>query len=119
MVRNYTVWTEAAAAEQVLAVQQELDAAVPHGLQVWLALAGVDRDLAQKGLLGQIVQALKKHPGLGVWKGADEPALARVPAGGCVAVYQHLRTLDPDHPVAIIEAPRGPGGRTPLTAAAV
>jgi hypothetical protein len=41
-----------------------------------------------------------------------------------VAVYKRIRALDPDHPVAIIEAPRGPGP-TPhapdirLTAAAV
>jgi hypothetical protein len=47
-----------------------------------------------------------------------------VPPEGCAAVYEHLRTIDPDHPVAVIEAPRGPapaaGERdTPLTAAAV
>jgi hypothetical protein len=47
-----------------------------------------------------------------------------VPPEGCAAVYEHLRTIDPDHPVAVIEAPRGPapaaGERdTPLTASAV
>jgi hypothetical protein len=123
-VRNYTVWTAAGVGEQLLAVGQELDAAQGHGLQVWLALAGVDRDLSHQALLDRIVNAVRGHPGLGVWKGIDEPALARAPAAGCVAVYKHLRALDPDHPVAVIEAPRGPapaaGGRTtPLTAAAV
>jgi hypothetical protein len=70
-----------------------------------------------------VVDTVKGHAGLGVWKGIDEPALGRVPAAGCVAVYHRLRALDPDHPVAIIEAPRAPAptpGRTePLTAAAV
>jgi hypothetical protein len=123
-VRNYTVWTAAGVDEQMIAVAQELDAAPNHGLQVWLALAGVDSDLSQESLLDQIVDTFRGHPGLGAWKGVDEPALGHVPAAGCVAVYQHLRALDPNHPVVIIEAPRGPGAtpqspETPLTAAVV
>ena len=50
-VRNYTVWTAAAAAEQMISLEQELDAATDHGLQVWLALAGVDNDLSRQRLL--------------------------------------------------------------------
>ena len=123
-VRNYTVWSAAALAEQLPPVLRELDAAAQHGLQVWLALAGVDRDLSHRQLLDEIVDAVKGHPGLGAWKGVDEPALGRVPAAGCVAVYKHLRSLDPDHPVVIVEAPRAPApsgqsGTRPLTAAAV
>jgi hypothetical protein len=123
-VRNYTVWTAGEAAEQVLSVLQELDAAVEHGLQLWLALAGVDNDLSQRSLLDRIVNAVKGHPGLGAWKGADEPAHGHVPAAGCVAVYRHLRSIDPDHPVVLIEAPRGPSPNpqshdTRLTVAAV
>jgi hypothetical protein len=123
-VRNYTVWRAEGIDEQLLSVAQELDAAPKHGLQLWLALAGVDGDLGKQSLLDEIVNEFKGHPGLGVWKGVDEPAHGHVPAGGCVVVYRHLRTLDPDHPVAIIEAPRGPspsaGSRdTRLTAAAV
>lgn len=122
--RNYTVWTAAGVAEQILSVAQELDAASKHGLQLWLALAGVDNDLSQRALLNQVVNTLKGHPGLGAWKAADEPAHGHVPASGCVAVYQHVRALDPDHPVVIIEAPRGPSPNpqshdTRLTVAAV
>ena len=124
LIRNYTVWTEAAVDEQMIAVAQELDAAPQHGLQLWLALAGADANLGQQALLDRIVNTFKGHPGLGVWKGFDEPAHARVPATGCVAVYHHLRSVDPDHPVVIVEAPRGPAPGphapdTPLTAAAV
>ncbi|HZT92236.1 MAG TPA: hypothetical protein VFA05_09370 [Gaiellaceae bacterium] len=107
-VRNYTVWREAAAAEQLAAVVQELDAASAHGLQVWLALAGVDDDLSRVALLDRVVDAVKAHPGLGAWKGADEPAHSRLPVPGLVAVYDHVRARDPDHPFAIIEAPRDP-----------
>jgi hypothetical protein len=123
-IRNYTVWTANAFGEQLPAVVQQLDGARQHGLQVWLALAGADRDLSHRQLLDQIVNAVKGHPGLGVWKGFDEPALGRAPVAGCVAVYEHVLALDPDHPLAIVEAPRAPapaaGGSTrPLTAAAV
>jgi hypothetical protein len=105
-------------------VAQELDAAPQYGLQLWLALAGIDDDLSQQALLDQVVNAVKGHPGLGAWKGADEPAYGQVPAAGCVAVYQHLRAIDPDHAVVLIEAPRGPGAGPgspdrPLSAAAV
>ncbi len=123
-LRNYTVWTSDGLAEQLISVGQELDAAPAHGLQLWLALAGVDGDLSQLALLDRIVDAVKAHPGLGAWKGVDEPAHGHVPAAGCVAVYKHLRIADPGHPVVIIEAPRGPspaagGHDTPLTAAAI
>lgn len=122
-VRNYTVWAQGALSQQLAAVRQELDDAAGAGLQLWLALAGLDRDLSHQSLLDEVVDTLKGHPGLGVWKGVDEPALGRAPAAGCVAVYHRLRALDPNHPVVIIEAPRAPAaeaGRTePLTAAAV
>ena len=123
-VRNYTVWRSAGIDEQLLSVGEELDAAAAHGLQLWLALAGVDEDLSRQSLLDRVVGAFKDHPGLGAWKGVDEPALGHVPAAGCVAVYEHVRKIDPDHPLVIIEAPRGPGPApgspsTKLTAAAV
>jgi hypothetical protein len=106
--RNYTVWSAAAAAEQLITLKSELDAAARHGLQLWVALAGIDNDLSRKALLDRIVNTLAGHPGLGVWKGADEPAHGHVPPAGLVAVRQHLRALDPNHPIAIIQAPRAP-----------
>lgn len=122
--RNYTVWTAGGAAEQLIALGRELDAAVQHGLQLWVALAGLDDDLSRQKLLDTIVATVKPHPGLGVWKGADEPAHGHVPVAGLKAVRRHLAAIDPDHPVAIIEAPRAPsppGSKEdrPLTVAAV
>jgi hypothetical protein len=110
-VRNYTVWAADGLDEQIATVAQELDAAPAHGLQVWLALAGADADLGNQAVLDRVVAAFKGHPGLGVWKGVDEPAHGHVPAAGCVAVYEHLRAADPHHPVVIVEAPRGPSPR--------
>jgi hypothetical protein len=120
LVRNYTVWTAGAADQQLATVKAELDAAQTHGLRVWLALAGVDADLSHEALLNRIVDSVKAHPGLGAWKGVDEPAHARIPAEGCIAVYKRLKARDPDHPVVIIEAPRTRGTPDkPLTVAAV
>ena len=123
-VRNYTIWKDVGLDEQLIAAGAELDAAPGHGLQLWLALAGVDNDLTHQSLLDQILNTFKGHPGLGVWKGADEPAHGHVAAAGCVAVHQHVKQLDPHHPLVIIEAPRAPGPTPqspdrPLTIAAV
>ena len=106
--RHYDPWAASSAAEQMINVQHKLDVARAHGMQLWLALAGVDNTLANKALLTQIVNAVKGHPGLGVWKGADEPAHGHIAAKGLVAVLNHVHSLDPNHPLAIIEAPRNP-----------
>jgi hypothetical protein len=106
--RHYAPWTTGGAAEQLLALDQQLAAAHQHGLQMWVALAGIDNNLSRQTLLTKIVNTLKDHPGLGVWKGADEPAHGHMPAAGLVAVRQKLKTLDPEHPIAIIQAPRAP-----------
>jgi hypothetical protein len=123
-VRHYDPWTRAAADEQMVNVAHKLDVARKHKLQVWLALAGVDNTLANKALLDEIVNAFKGHAGLGAWKGADEPAHGHVSPKGLVAVHDRVRSLDPKHPLAIIEAPRNPsttpGGKDRvLTAAAL
>ena len=109
----------------MLSVAQQLDAASKHGLQLWLALAGVDNDLSHQPLLNKVVNTLKGHPGLGAWKGADEPAHGRVPAAGCVAVLQASADARSgpsarDHPGAAGARHRQAGGNdTRLTAAAV
>jgi hypothetical protein len=106
--RHYEPWAARSVAEQMLNVRHKLDVAREHGLQLWLALAGVDNTLANKVLLTEIVNTFKGHAGLGVWKGADEPAHGHLAAKGLVAVLKQVHELDPDHPLAIIEAPRDP-----------
>ena len=115
--RHYDPWAAGSAAEQMVNVRHKLDVAHGHGMQLWLALAGVDNTLANKALLTEIVDGLKEHPGLGVWKGADEPAAGHLAASGLAAVLEHVHSLDPDHPLAIIEAPRPLSGLEPYAAA--
>jgi hypothetical protein len=97
---------------QIAAEQKLEDAAAAHGLLAWLWLgnlpnlpttAGSPREL----LLTQVVNAFKAHPGLGAYKGIDEPQHSNIPAAGLIRAHTKLRALDPDHPVVIIQAPRG------------
>ena len=97
---------------QIANERKLLDAAAAHGLHCWTWLGDVPNLPAQAGsaneqLLVKIVNALKGHPGLGAWKGIDEPALGAVPVAGLVRAYQRIRALDPAHPLVIIEAPLG------------
>jgi hypothetical protein len=104
--RHYDPWAAGSFAEQLSSVRHKLDVAREHGMQLWLALAGADNTLANKALLTEIVNAVKTHAGLGVWKGADEPLAGRLAPTGLAAVLKHVHSLDPNHPLAIIEAPR-------------
>jgi hypothetical protein len=115
MLRVAPRWTNADAVQQIQSVQEQLIAAASHGLRLWVGLYNysVAPDLADRTLLGQIVDGLKDSPGLGAWKGADEPLHGNVPPQGLVAAYDFVHSRDPNHPLVIIQAPRARTG--PLT----
>jgi hypothetical protein len=115
MLRIYPKWDAANAAQQIQAVKEELIAAASHGLRLWVGLFNVADDLRKQALLEQIVDGLKDSPGLGAWKGADEPLHGNVQAPGLVTAYEFVRARDPNHPVVLIQAPQARNG--PLTAA--
>jgi len=117
MLRVYPKWNAATAAQQIQQVQAELAAAAHHGLRLWVGLYDIANDLAHRPLLEQVVNGLKGSPGLGAWKGADEPLHGLVPAPGLVLAYDFLHSLDPVHPLVIIQAPRAKDG--PLTPALI
>jgi hypothetical protein len=105
-------WTPEFAAGQIQNERKLLDAAATHGLHCWTWLGRLPNLPTTSGstneqLLTQVVNALKGHPALGAWKGLDEPAFAGVPAAGLVRGFKQLRALDPNHPLVIIQAPRG------------
>jgi hypothetical protein len=90
----------------------KLDAAHASRLRCLVWLGSVANLPAQPGsdreqLLTRIVNGLKAHPALGAWKGADEPAWGKVPVAGLVRAYKKVKALDPQHPLVIIQAPRG------------
>ena len=110
-------WSAGAADRQIAAERNLLDAFADHGLHGWTRLADLTNlppqtDAPRAFLLAKVVNALKGHRGLGIWKGVDEPANpfrpAPVPAAGLVRGHQLLRReLDQRHPNVIIQAPRG------------
>jgi hypothetical protein len=105
-------WTTEFVAGQIQNERKLLDAADAHGLRCWTWLGRLPNLPTTAGstseqLLTQVLNALKGHPALGAWKGVDEPAFAGIPAAGLVRGYKHIRALDPNHPLVIIQAPRG------------
>jgi hypothetical protein len=110
MLRIYPKWTAANADAQIQAVKDQLAAAGRFGLRLWVGLYDVANDLSKQALLGKIVDGLKDSPGLGAWKGADEPLWGRVAAGGLEDAYNFIRARDPNHPIVIIQAPRARQG---------
>ncbi|HKI91696.1 MAG TPA: hypothetical protein VJ986_05305 [Gaiellaceae bacterium] len=109
-------WDAEFAADQIAGERAVFDAAAAHGLRCWCWLGSLANLPSQPGsarekLLVKVVNGLKGHPGLGVWKGIDEPANplrpGRIPAAGLVRAHRKLRALDPHHPVVVTQAPRG------------
>src|SRR5437763_1382957 len=105
-------WSPEFVAGQIQNERTLLDAAGAHGLRCWTWLGKLPNLPTTAGstneqLLTQVVNALKGHAALGAWKGIDEPAFGSVPAAGLVRAYKRIRALDPNHPLVIIQAPRG------------
>lgn len=103
---------------QLGAERAKLDAAAENGLLCWLWLGDLGNLPATPGspreqLLTQVVDAVKTHPGLGAWKGVDEPRNRFrgddwVRPAGLVRAYRRVKALDPNHPLVITQAPGSP-----------
>ncbi len=110
-------WSAARIESQLTAERARLDAAAAHGLKCWVWLGSLTNLPAgapspQERLLTQVVEGLRGHPALGAWKGQDEPrnpfnASLSVPAGNLARGHRAVHALDPDHPLVVIQAPRG------------
>jgi hypothetical protein len=110
-------WSPAEFDGQIAEQRALLDGAASAGLLCWLWLGNAashpaDPTSTPVKLMTDIVNTFKGHPGLGVWKGADEPANPlrgqfKLPAAPLVRAYKKLKALDPDRPLVIIQAPRG------------
>ncbi len=81
-----------------------LDKALVAGVGVTLM---IDRALAAKPDLARVrsyVARFKSHPALSGWHLADEPTIGkqRISPKNARSVYQTIRSVDPDHPIAIV-----------------
>jgi hypothetical protein len=114
-------WSLPGIGSQLAAQRTLLDAAAAHGLRAWLWLGNVPNlpprapggpPSPQEQLLARIADGLQGHPGLGVYKGVDEPrnpfrGADWIRPAGLVRAYERLRQLDGTHPVVITQAPIG------------
>jgi hypothetical protein len=115
MLRVYPKWTAANVVQQLQTVKEEMVAAASYGLRLWVGLFDLANNTSKQALLEQVIDGLKDAPGLGAWKGSDEPLHANLAPQGLKAAYELIRSRDPNHPVVIIQAPQARNG--PLTVA--
>jgi hypothetical protein len=87
------------------------DAAARNGMYTmpWLKeLAAVpDPQSPRAEKLRGVIRMFRNHPGLGVWKGEDEPEWGKKPIPPLRRAYDIVHETDPDHPLWIVQAPRG------------
>lgn len=86
------------------------DAAARCGMYCWVflrELASQQGDPKREAMLRRVVNQFKDHPGMGIWKGADEPEWGKIKVGPLIRGREIVRELDPNHPFATIQAPRG------------
>ncbi len=63
--------------------------------------------------LKEMIDMFKDHPAMGGWKGADEPQWGNMnthgkrPPASIATTYNLVHQLDPNHPVIVLQAPRG------------
>ncbi len=100
-------WTE----ETVQLQGLWLDAAAKRGLYCWPFLRELaslkPEDTRREALLRDVVTRFKNHPGLLAWKGVDEPEWGQHPIPPLLRARAIIRDLDPNHPLTLIQAPRG------------
>jgi hypothetical protein len=98
-------WSEAALQRE----KKYEDAAARYGLHCvpYLREYASPRNAHQDAMLEKILNTFKNHPGLGLWKGDDEPEWGNHPIPPLVRARERIHQLDPNHPVLIIHAPRG------------
>jgi hypothetical protein len=69
---------------------------------------------AKEKKLREVIRMFRDHDGLGIWKGEDEPQWAELNSKGkknlvpgLKRAYDIIHEEDPNHPVWIVQAPRG------------
>ena len=99
-------WTEETFANE----QKYLDQAAKYGLYCATnlrELSSVKEDSPAEAKLRSLLERFKDHPGLGVWKGVDEPQWGKHPVEPMLRAYEVIHKTDGHHPIFVVQAPRG------------
>ncbi|PWU15658.1 MAG: hypothetical protein C5B50_15125 [Verrucomicrobia bacterium] len=102
-------WTNQETLEKELRVQ---DAAAKHGMRCcpwmgWDLCAIKPGDTAREQQLRDVISKLKESPGMGLWKGDDEPEWGKRPPARVDNTARIIHEADPNHPIWLVQAPRG------------
>ncbi len=104
-------WRGKSNEERMKHESQYMNAAARAGMYCmpWLGeLAAIDsQHPEQEQRLRRVVRMFRNNPGLGIWKGADEPQWGKTPVPALMRAYQIIHEEDPNHPIWIVQAPRG------------
>jgi len=100
--------------------RQYLDGLASAHMYAWLWLGDdiahfTEKETAKQQKLKKLVETFKEHPALAFWKGEDEPLWGLMNAkepgtktpDKLALPYKLIHQLDPNHPVVVIQAPRG------------
>lgn len=86
-------------------------AATRAGLYCWVNLRNLAsigaQDAQDEALLRRVVSQFKDNPGLGFWKGVDEPEWDKAAIPPMIRARNIIRELDTNHPIVVLQAPRG------------
>ena len=105
--------------EDAIAREKEFHlTAAAHGMRCspWLGweLANFSPgDQAREARLKKVIDAVKNSPGMGMWKGADEPEWGNEhnpkhsPPEQVANAARIIHENDPNHPIWLVQAPRG------------
>jgi hypothetical protein len=101
-------WDDAQFAREVT----YLDAAAERGMYCAtylreLSVIGPESPPEHEQRLREVIHRFKDHPGLGVWKGSDEPEWGKKPVETLVRTREIVEEIDGNHPIWIVQAPRG------------
>ena len=104
--------------EGLRAARKYLDKLASAKIYAWMTLGDElsyvkPDDSDQQTKLKEMLEMFKDHPALGGWKGADEPQWGNMnthgkrPPASIATAYKLVHEIDPNHPVLVIQAPRG------------
>lgn len=100
-------WNESIITNEALLEQ----AAAEHGLLCWVNLYDLasikTKGKKREATLREVVERFKDNPGLGFWKGVDEPEWGKAKIPPMIRARDIIRELDSNHPIAVLQAPRG------------
>lgn len=87
-------------------------AAAQHGMRCcpWMGwdLCNIKPgDTKKEQQLRDIINQLKDSPGMGLWKGADEPEWGKKQPADVANSARIFHEVDPNHPIWLVQAPRG------------